>query len=98
MGEHLRALERLSRKRSWLSMGLTACVLVGFISFVYLVAFRKDIVGHLLMDGLSVGIALGALTMLMVWVVTLIYVLWANMFYDQAVDRIRNICIKKERF
>jgi uncharacterized membrane protein (DUF485 family) len=39
----------------------------------------------LLTQGLSLGILLGALTIVSCWILSLIYVIWANRSYDQAV-------------
>jgi uncharacterized membrane protein (DUF485 family) len=43
----------------------------------------------LVMPGLSWGILLGALVIVAAWVLTYIYVRWANTVYDKAIERLR---------
>jgi uncharacterized membrane protein (DUF485 family) len=43
-----------------------------------------------LTDGLSLGMLLGVVVILATWVVTLIYVTWANRHYEPVVRRLRS--------
>jgi uncharacterized membrane protein (DUF485 family) len=45
--------------------------------------------GRLVTRGLSVGVLLGALVIVSSWVLTWIYVRWANTHYDAGVDELR---------
>ena len=82
-------LERLSSQRFRVAATLTAVMVVVYFGFILLVAFGKDFLGNVLTDGLSLGILLGVLVILSTWVVTWIYVRWANRTYEPAARRLR---------
>jgi uncharacterized membrane protein (DUF485 family) len=85
---HPRYLE-LKTKRSRLGWWLTAAMLVVYYGFIMLVAFDKPLLGTVLAPGLSLGIALGAAVIAAAWVVTGVYVAWANKHYDRVVAEAR---------
>jgi uncharacterized membrane protein (DUF485 family) len=95
MGEHLVALEKISQKRSRLAIFFTILVVVFYSAFIGFVAFSKPFVSHLVVPGLSLAIILGLATIVVVWVTTTLYIYWANTYYDEAVGRIRKICIRR---
>lgn len=68
---------------------LTAAMMVLYFGFILLIAFNKPLLGSLVVPGLSVGILLGALVIVAAWVLIWIYVRWANVHYDAAIDAIR---------
>jgi uncharacterized membrane protein (DUF485 family) len=61
-----------------LSFTLSILMLGIYAGFILLVAFNKPLLGQVIVPGLSWGILLGALVIVSAWVLTLIYVLWAN--------------------
>ena len=63
-------------------------MIVLYFGFVTLIAFAKPLMGKLITRGLSIGILLGALVIVGSWLLTYIYVRWANNHYDAAVGRI----------
>ena len=71
----------------WIS--LTIAMMVAYFGFILLVAFNKPLLGSILVPGLSLGMLLGALVIVAAWVLTWIYVRWANTHYDASVDRLR---------
>jgi len=83
------ALEAITARRQKLALGLTAAMMVVYFGFILLVAFDKPLLGTLLGPGLSLGIALGASVIVAAWVVTGIYVVWANRHYDSVVAAAR---------
>lgn len=95
MGEHLVALERISQKRSRLAIFFTILVVISYATFIGLVAFDKVNVSKLVAPGLSLAIVLGIATIFVVWITTSLYIYWANTYYDEAVGRIRKICIRR---
>ncbi|MFT3776373.1 MAG: DUF485 domain-containing protein [Minicystis sp.] len=84
----LEALARISARRSRIALGLTAAMMVVYFGFILLVAFDKPLLGTILGPGLSLGIALGALVIVAAWVLTGVYVRWANEHYDSALQRL----------
>jgi uncharacterized membrane protein (DUF485 family) len=84
-----RELEAIAARRWKIAVVLTATMLVTYFGFLLLVAYDKPALGALVAPGLSWGILLGALVILVAWAVTGIYVRWANRHYDSALDAIR---------
>jgi uncharacterized membrane protein (DUF485 family) len=89
MDERLQALEKLSADRWRIAVILSSMMLVVYFGFVLLIAFDKPLMGTILTPGLSLGILLGALVIIMAWVLTLIYVRWANKVYDERIAKLR---------
>ena len=77
----------IAAKRWKIALTLSALMLVIYFGFILLVAFGRSFLSILLVPGLSVGILLGALTIVSCWVLCLIYVAWANRGYDEEVAR-----------
>ena len=68
---------------------LTVVMIAIYFGFVALVAFNKELLGRLVTKGLSLGILLGALVIVLSWITTLIYVRWTNRHYDPYIDELR---------
>ena len=75
----------IAAKRWTIALTLSALMLVIYLGFILLVAFGRALLSILLSQGLSLGILLGALTIVSSWILSLIYVAWANRGYDDAV-------------
>ena len=71
-------------------MSLTAAMMAVYFGFILLVAFDKPLLGLVLMPGLSLGMLLGALVIVAAWVLTWIYVRWANTHYEAHLGRLRS--------
>ena len=89
MDERQRALEKITVERWRVAFILSAAMLIIYFGFILLIAFDKPLLGVLLTDGLSLGILLGALVIVMAWVLTFIYVRWANSTYDETIAKLR---------
>jgi uncharacterized membrane protein (DUF485 family) len=83
------ALERLASRRNRVALMLTAVMLVVYFGFVLLIAFDKALLGRLLTSGLSLGILLGVVVVFATWLLTWIYVGWANRKYEPELERLR---------
>jgi uncharacterized membrane protein (DUF485 family) len=81
-------LQALARTRMRLAITLTLGMIVIYFGFVLLIAFNKPLLGSLLRPGLSLGILLGALVIVFSWILTWIYVRWANAHYDRLLREI----------
>jgi uncharacterized membrane protein (DUF485 family) len=88
-GERQEELEELAGRRLRVALLLTLGMLVVYFGFILLVAFAKSFLGEKLGEGLSVGILLGVIVILVTWLLTLVYVVWANRRYEPAVRRLR---------
>jgi uncharacterized membrane protein (DUF485 family) len=85
---HQQELDALASQRFKVGGLLTLAMLVIYFAFILLIAFDKSFVGELITDGLSVGMLLGVLVILSTWVLTLIYVRWANRVYEPRVRKL----------
>ena len=79
----------LARTRWRVALGLTTVMILVYFGFILLIAFDKPLMARLLTPGLSVGVLVGALVIVAAWLLTLIYVQWANRVYDPALERLR---------
>lgn len=81
--------KRLVAKRWSISLTLTLFILFVYFGFVLLIAFNKPFLATLLGPHMTVGIPLGIAVIVVAWLLTGIYVYWANRHYDTAVSRLR---------
>jgi|SRR5687767_1864315 uncharacterized membrane protein (DUF485 family) len=81
-------LRALARARSRIAITLTLLMILLYFGFIALIAFKKDVLGRLVVPGLSVGIMLGALVIVASWLLTWFYVRWTNNVYDPALKAI----------
>jgi uncharacterized membrane protein (DUF485 family) len=95
-GDPRTELEALAARRWRVALVLTGVMLATYFGFLLLIAYDKPALGQLVTAGLSVGILLGALVIVVAWIVTGIYVRWANTVYDVALARIRKTDAKEE--
>jgi len=84
------ALQDLARRRWRVAISLTIAMIAIYFGFILLVAFNKPFLGRLISPGLSVGVLLGALVIVASWILTWIYVRWANNHYDKALHALRS--------
>lgn len=84
-----RELQAIAARRWKVAIALTGTMLVTYFGFLLLIAYDKAALGALVTPGLSWGILLGAIVILVAWALTGIYMRWANRHYDAALDEIR---------
>jgi uncharacterized membrane protein (DUF485 family) len=82
-------LEAVSAARWRIAITLTIAMMLTYFGFIVLVAFNKPLLGKLIAPGLSLGILLGALTIVVAWVLTWIYIVWANRHYDTSIKGLK---------
>ena len=87
-GANAAALRELGRRRWRIAIGLTAAMVVLYFGFIALIAFNKPLLATRVTEGLSLGILLGALVIVVSWLLTWVYVRWANAHYDTALESI----------
>jgi uncharacterized membrane protein (DUF485 family) len=83
-GSH-HTLEAVSAARWRIAISLTIAMMAAYFGFILLVAFNKPLLGTRIAPGLSLGILLGALVILVAWALTWIYIRWANAHYDESI-------------
>ena len=81
---------RLLAAARWrIAISLTAAMVAIYFGFILLIAYNKPLMGKLVTRGLTVGVLLGACVIVLSWVLTWIYVRWANTHYDAGLDEVR---------
>jgi uncharacterized membrane protein (DUF485 family) len=84
--ERLRAL---AAKRWRIALTLTGVMIAIYFGFIALIAYDRPFLARLVRPGLTVGILLGALVIVVSWLLTYGYVRWANDYYDPALRELR---------
>ena len=94
-------LHAVAAKRWRIAIWLSTFMLVAYYAFILLVAFNKALLSRILVDnvttatgtapGLSLGILLGALVIVFAWVLTFVYVYWANTKYDHEIHELDHL-------
>ena len=87
-GDRDARLRAVAAARWKVALSLTAAMIVLYFGFITLIAFDKPLLGRLLAPGLSVGIVLGAGVIVCSWLLTWVYVRWANTRYDAELRRL----------
>lgn len=82
-------LQALHSRRWRVALSLTIAMIVLYFGFIALIAYDRALMATLIMPGLSVGIALGALVIVVSWLLTWYYVHWANTRYDVELQRLQ---------
>ena len=83
-------LQDVARRRWRVAITLTIAMVALYFGFILLVAFNKPLLGRLIIPGLSLGVLFGALVIVLSWILTWIYVRWANTHYDKALHELRS--------
>ena len=68
-----------------------------YFGFILLIAFGRDVLARRVIPGLTVGILLGALVIVASWLLTWVYVRWANRHYDPALRRLQGAAAAEPR-
>ena len=74
---------------------LTVAMIAVYFGFIALIAYDKPLMGRLVTPGLSLGILLGALVIVASWLLTWVYVRWANRTYDVELRKIREGTVRE---
>lgn len=83
-------LEKVAASRWRVALALTALMMTTYFGFILLVAYGKARLATLVVPGLSLGMALGVGVIVVAWGLTAIYVVWANRYYDAALERAKH--------
>lgn len=93
-------LHAIAARRWRIAIILSIIMLSAYFGFILLVAFDKPLLATTLISvtkaaglvpGLSLGILLGALVIVFAWVLTLVYVNWANGTYDREIHDLAHL-------
>ena len=79
----------LATRQRRFALVLTLAMIVMYFGFILLIAYDKPLLARKLAPGLSLGILLGAAVIVCSWLLTWVYVRWANTHYDTELNRHR---------
>jgi uncharacterized membrane protein (DUF485 family) len=82
--------KRLVWRRWRLSLVLLVLLFVSYYGFILLVATQKSIVTQKIGEATTLAIPLGVGAIVIGWVLTAVYVAWANKSYDPEVERLKS--------
>jgi uncharacterized membrane protein (DUF485 family) len=85
MSDGRESVRELDAARWRVALGLTAAMVVLYFGFVLLVAYGRPLLAVQVVPGLTLGILLGALVIVVSWILTWVYVRWAATHYDPRV-------------
>ncbi len=83
------AFRRLVSLRWKVSLVLVTLLFVGYYGYILLVATSKEFVSQRIGEVTTLAIPLGVAVILVAWVLTAFYVVWANKSYDPEVERLK---------
>ena len=76
--------------RKWtVSFILTFLLFVIYFGYIFTVAYGKDFLAQKVGVYTNVGIVFGILVIVGAWVLTIIYIIWANSSYDKEVEELK---------
>jgi uncharacterized membrane protein (DUF485 family) len=84
------AFRRLVAMRWRVSLVLTVCLFILYYGYVLLIALNKPFLATRYGGATPIGIPVGAAVIVGSWVLTALYIVWANRTYDPEAERIRN--------
>jgi uncharacterized membrane protein (DUF485 family) len=79
----------LVRKRWTVSVILTALLFISYYGYILVIAYGKEFLSQKVGEFTNWGILFGVGAILFAWLLTAIYVVWANNVYDKEVDAIK---------
>ncbi|MGO9013714.1 MAG: DUF485 domain-containing protein [Dissulfurispiraceae bacterium] len=83
-------IKSLSGQKNTISLVLAVVELVLYFGFVALIAFNKPFLSAKLSGAITVGIPVAVGIILLSWMLTGVYILWANKKYDVLVKKVRD--------
>jgi uncharacterized membrane protein (DUF485 family) len=81
--------KNLIKKRWRFSFFMLAVLFVVYYGYIFLIALNKDLVTKKVGVYTNVGILMGVGVIFAAWILTYIYVIWANNVYDKEVEEIK---------
>ena len=83
------AFTSLVARRWRVSLLLTGCLFILYYGYILLIAVNKPLLALRFGGATPIGVPIGAAVILGSWLLTAIYIVWANRHYDPEVDRLR---------
>ena len=85
-----KAFRDLVRRKWIVSVLLTACLFALYYGYILLIALDKTFLARRIGEHTTLGIPFGVGVIVLSWVLTAVYVVWANRSHDKEVERLRD--------
>lgn len=79
----------LVAKRAKVSTLLMILLFLLYYGFVLLIGFNKPFMAQKIGESVTLGIPMAVAVIILAWLLTLTYVVWANAIYDPEVEKLR---------
>jgi uncharacterized membrane protein (DUF485 family) len=86
--------KHLVSKRWSVAIVLTIILFVIYYGYILLIGYNKPLLATKIGEYTNLGIPMGVLAIVLSWVLTVIYVIWANKSYDPEVKRLKDLLTK----
>ena len=87
----------LSRRKNSFSLALTLLTFVVYFGFIFLLAFNPSVLAAPVAGDVNWGLPVGVAVIVFCWILTGLYVRWANDSYDKMVARLsQNVAPESE--
>ncbi len=90
-----RDFKQLMSKRATTSTILMVLLFTIYYGYIFLIGLNKQFLTQKIGEVTPLGIPLGVAVILASWVLTVIYVVWANSSYDPEVKRLKGQLLSK---
>ncbi|MDD3552991.1 MAG: DUF485 domain-containing protein [Deltaproteobacteria bacterium] len=87
--------KQLMSKRATVSTILMVLLFAIYYGYIFLIGLNKQFLTQKIGEVTPLGIPLGVAVILAAWVLTVIYVVWANATYDPEVKRLKGQLLSK---
>lgn len=81
--------KNLVKTKKIVSFLLTLIEIIIYFGFIFLIAYKKEFLSQKVFGEVNVGITLGIGIILVSWILTGIYIIWANKVYDAKIAIIK---------
>jgi uncharacterized membrane protein (DUF485 family) len=79
----------LVAKRARVSTVLMILLFLLYYGFILLIGFNKPFLAQKIGESTTLGIPMAVAVIILAWLLTLVYVIWANAIFDPEVERLR---------
>jgi uncharacterized membrane protein (DUF485 family) len=87
--QELPEFKKMVRKKFQVSLILTITMLAIYFGFILLIAFNKPFLAQPIGKNLTLGLPVGIGVLISAWLLTGIYIYWANKYHDRRVNEIK---------
>jgi len=81
--------KELVRSRWTVSFIMLAVLFVMYYGYIFMIALKREVLAQFVGTNITLGTVLFVLVILGAWLLTVIYVLWANASYDKKVEALK---------